>query len=53
MCYGRARTLDHLIGANPSKNYDTFLKLLQDAKENTYLCGELTLININIRRING
>ena len=46
-------SLNNNINADPSKNYDTFLKLLQDAKKNTYLYGELSLININIRRING
>ena len=44
-------SLNNNVNANPSKNYDTFIKLLQDAKD--YLYGKLSLININIRRING
>ena len=46
-------SLNNNVNADPSKNYDTFLKLLQDAKDKHLPHGKLSLININIRRING
>ena len=46
-------SLNNNVNADPCKNYDTFLKLLQDAKDKHLPYGKLSLIIINIRRING